>query len=1173
MSTPLNAADFSLESVTQVGLATLRVKYAQDPLAVSAAGANDALNPNNYTLTGPNLNYVVSAIQVVGDSQSVDCYLAAPLLVGTWTIAVQNVREDDNTHALVPPTSLTFQVTQLATQDPVTGGATNDPVENVLRKFLNPALKGKGWDSFIAGLAAGDVTNWENAARAFDQVFLSTASGVYLDRRAGDIGQKRPEGVAMPDTMFRRLATISKTRKLTQEAILEVLEVFYGADALRASATTEVSEPYALQDNDDLVLLIDEKDTITVTFQRTHFARIGVALAVEVAAEITRALKAAGNQAFAVAVTNQTTGLVSVRIYSGSLGLSSSVRVVGGRAQTRLLFPQSLFTSSGSSPFATWDVSVSPTTPGNIRFTMTAGTVFDLTKVQAGDLVYIYGAEFSPRGCHGTYIVADVSVTYSGATKIQWFEVYNLSGVAGNGVQQTLFEDLVFFRPVKKTIYDQPRHAVVAQSDAQVDIVIPATTQAVGRSPGLAAYLNTAASVAVSSLARAPSGLVTVNTATAHGLAVGDQVIVDNVLPSGASPSTIAGTPSGNFSANVATGTTDASYKTTASQTGTFQGVNHKIARLAEGLLMVVGGQTQTDAVTITSIANPSILEITNETVAVNGGRQQSYKWTSLATRTHHIGRRAFGLSVTADGRVLASGGTDGDDTTGTPKNTWDLYTYSNSPAQNTQLNGTMPVARVAHAQCNVSTYGELICGGWTVPGTPLTSTYVFHPATLTWTLQAAMTTARMYHGAVMLDGPLVLVAGGKNATAPLSVCETFDPAHNTWTRTGSLTYARYDFGMLKLPDGRVLVAGGTGYNPTQGSTPATLNTCEVYDPAMKTWSVAAPMSVARTNPFLVYIPTKNIVMAAGGGSTVVEILNLKTMRWSKSATSLATGLSGSRGALLGVDTFAVIGGTDATPATQKLNYLAIPGSEAVWQGGLNREATVLSVPTSTSFTYSASDYDFQAAYTAAAAGAKVTPKKAGAAPAGVPGPFSYDTQHGLALTKTDAKLGQVLSAGQKYTSVLLDTGTDPSPALQFPDSEGYLVFNFGYQGMVGPVKYLGRLSATTLALDASFTFPSALTSGVSVILLSGRTPFQPARGTNPGNFYATSSASGRVAAEAVLDDTVAAGVKVNVDIVFPGDRGLGGEGFPAHGQKLSDKVSVWGGDDLDVEVATARQE
>ncbi len=340
---------FYLEQVLPLGIATLRVRFAQYPKALSAADADDGLNPANYILSGPNTNYVTSAVAVIEDPQAIDLYLAAPLTRGEWNLAVTAIVSDES-EALVAPTSMLFTVTEMEEQSPLAGGAVNMGVVNVLRKHLNPALKGKAWTSLMAAMAAGDAINWDNAKLAFNQLFLSSASGVYLDRRAGDQGLRRPAGVEMSDELFRRLAITSKTEKLTQESITDMLEVFYGTDTLRASITTDASEPYELQDGDTLQLLVDDVQDVTVTFARNEFARIGAALAVEVAASITRALRTAGTEAFAVAVKDETTSDMVVRVYSGSLGVGSSVMILGGRAQTEMLFTGSIFAAPDPGP-------------------------------------------------------------------------------------------------------------------------------------------------------------------------------------------------------------------------------------------------------------------------------------------------------------------------------------------------------------------------------------------------------------------------------------------------------------------------------------------------------------------------------------------------------------------------------------------------------------------------------------------------------------------------------------------------------------------------------------------------------------------------------------------------------------------------------------------------------
>lgn len=183
-------------------------------------------------------------------------------------------------------------------------------------------------------------------------------------------------------------------------------------------------------------------------------------------------------------------------------------------------------------------------------------------------------------------------------------------------------------------------------------------------------------------------------------------------------------------------------------------------------------------------------------------------------------------------------------------------------------------------------------------------------------------------------------------------------------------------------------------------------------------------------------------------------------------------------------------------------------------------------------------------------------------------GPYILDVDAGLAVSNVDADTGAQLAAGLRYGSV------EVSDATEFPDEPGYLVFAYGYDYQVGPVKYLGRLSDTTLALDYSFKFPKTVPAGSVVTLLRSKGPYVPTEPEEIGAFYVTASSAGRVQASATVDENVASGNLVTKTITYPGDRGLGNEGRPSTGDyKLSDKVYVWAGNEPDEELAAAREE
>jgi hypothetical protein len=137
-----------------------------------------------------------------------------------------------------------------------------------------------------------------------------------------------------------------------------------------------------------------------------------------------------------------------------------------------------------------------------------------------------------------------------------------------------------------------------------------------------------------------------------------------------------------------------------------------------------------------------------------------------------------------------------------------------------------------------------------------------------------------------------------------------------------------------------------------------------------------------------------------------------------------------------------------------------------------------------------------------------------------------------------------------------------------FPATECWIALGFGTRYEVGPVRCLGVTDGTTLAIDRSFIFPKAVPTGSSVILLAGKGGFDPVQSDR--TFILTDSSAGRVAASNFIDESKAAGVQVNKIVVYPGDRGLGGQGDPVTGNNLSDKVAIWAGDDVDAAVEAA---
>lgn len=1159
-STTFTGAFLRLESVVPINsAATLKVKFTQDPQQSNPAGPNDALNVANYTLTGPLVVAITSAATVGGDPQSIYLTLAAPLAAGLWTLAVANI-ETTSLAGLLPPVALQFAVTG-AQSSRLNAGSANDDAEEIIRKHISPGMAQfqPGWSALIAALSVGDQTNFNNAEFGFDQLYKSTASGIYLDRRSADDGIIRPEDVGISDDVFRRLSIKTTTKKVVTQALLEILEVYYGTDSTRAHLITDLGEPYNIQDGWTLSLSIDGDPTITIPFSASDFAQVSQAQAIEVAAVITRWLKANGSTAYALEVVDADTGAKKVIIYSGALGLESSVQVLGGEVQNVVRFPTFLTQAQAAN---TW--SVTKPGPGIAEYKISGATTTDLTQVFVGDYVNVFGNGFAAAN-QGTFVITDVDVRFIGATLTQFIQVRNDFAVTQSTVTIVTPNDLVFFRPTKTTINDNGARAVVVSQSRprEVDIQFPATTVAVSRTARSAAYLQTPVSLVPVSVIRHADGTVTVSFSGNHGLSQGSQVLLSGITPSGVAPSTVPGN---------GTSTTDASLVTIWSTVAAPSGNAVQFAEsltLTDGRVFITGGKTSAPA----AAADTRIFAITGSSVLGNGEVQYTYTWT--AKTPIPVARYSHRMSLLTDlvqaGNVLLTGGYDG---TNPPFAT--AYLYDIGANTWTSTTTPMTVARQDHAQLTLADSRVLIVGGRNASaGTQTATSELFTPTGATGVFNA--TTGAMFHPRYSLglfqtaDGT-VIAAGGYTAvgnTAPTETCEAFNVTTQLWTPASSMTFRRGGAVVIPLGNDRFLIAGGTGRGGTEPSTVADIPqaTTEIFDGSTKRWYAGPLMTTARANLRAVTINGADIVMT--GTTAGADYLNLASLRWSPVRDNPGHFLNSAvaRASFNGVDLVLVYGGSTNGVTPLANASLLVRASDFISNGGLMFPAEVSSIISPSVFQFLTPE---NLGYTSNVdTGAIVTPFRALPATT-IPGPYILDPDGGAAVTGVASALTFAIDAGSQYATLKLTPGT----AVLFPDEPGWLALGFGTGSQLTPVKYLGLANSDELLLDFSTVFPIDLAVGTSVTLLSQRGPFNPDNPETLGVFYLTDSSSGRVAASDSIDAVVAAGIIVEKTIVYPGDRGLGNEGFPDKGvPKLSDRVGIWAGNDEDAEVEAARED
>ena len=1126
----------ALESAGLITPAILRVRFTSDPLAINPVGANDALNQANWILTGPG-EYLYAGIDTVeSDSQAVDLLFVAPLEAGVWTIQATNI-QTPTSDPLGVPNQLSFNSAGAHNMEAVSGGAKNDTAEDIIHKHINPALhtrKNLNWSSLIAGLATGDAYNWSTAQSVFDQLFITSASGIYLDRRNADVNIRRPEGIGMPDDIYRELGIKVTAQQITQNALLQILEIYYGPDSVRAYSETAITEPYYLNDGDNLQLLVDEKTLVPITFNQGHFTYIGRAQAIEVAAVITQACRNIRCTAYALAYFDPVASMNRIRIYSGSRGLGSTIRIIGGKAQNSLEFPERLHLYSQPGSLPVWDITHN-SEAGTNRFSCSTSNGLDLSGLQVGDYVNIFGPEFLESN-RGSFSIINVNVSTLNTN--QYFEVKNINGVNQLGLTQASDNDIRYFRPIKETtIKNAVRLLTIYGNNVETRITLPVTTQAVGRGPGTGAYGQVKPSVPITKIERI-DGVVTI-TAPNHGLTDTSIVIVEGVDVSLTPPFKHVGSP----------GLTDYSYKTIVSSltSGIKDNIMQSLLVNLGDQVLIGGGYTAGP-----TYSNTCELFKIISTTDING--QIQYSYTRATTGSLPFATAYSRGCNLGDENALVSGGIN---TSG--------FLASGAVFDGATWTGgyDMASARAGHGLGSIDSNTIIATGGAVSNISSLSACEYFDASTKVWSTAPSLNTSRCDHAQVLINQGVMVVGGrtltgtstypydGANSGNILNSCEIL--SGGTWIKTGKMVYARFSHVAVVLPDNRVLAVGGYGFNPTQSNIPDVIFDIEIYDPNTGLWSICGKLVDPKPTPIVVLHKASNRVYIVSGPSYPVQYLDLTTMQWDVSQATTDISYSG-----LGTATDNAI----LLHGWFEPLRLLIPAAEKTATGKINGYFDVNVVDLNT-LTYITDIKDYSVA-----TGNEDDPVgyvlETTALASTIPGPYVYDL-NGPAITQIKTTITKDLYKGHQYTIINVEDASD------FPNNSGWLCIGFGTTTQLN-LPYLGKISNTELLANESFVIPDTVLSGASITLLYQKNNWVPETPETVGSFYLTDSASGKNACINTLEGAIASGENVHVITEYPGDRGLGNEGYPASGNyKISDKVGIWGGSNLDTELQNAR--
>jgi N-acetylneuraminic acid mutarotase len=189
----------------------------------------------------------------------------------------------------------------------------------------------------------------------------------------------------------------------------------------------------------------------------------------------------------------------------------------------------------------------------------------------------------------------------------------------------------------------------------------------------------------------------------------------------------------------------------------------------------------------------------------------------------------------------------------------------------------------------------------------------IYDPAADGWTSVAPLPFPRAFHTSTLLPDGRVLVGGGMAVIQflPELIVDVtasallFDPATGSWTPTGPMNVPRFFHTATLLPNGTVLVVGG---EPGLGR-PVDETTAETYDPRTGVWTLTAPRSPSTGTTTL--LPSGRVLLAG----TSAQIYDPATRTW-KDIGSLAVPRTGHAAALL-LDGTVLLAGGDTKTTTE----------------------------------------------------------------------------------------------------------------------------------------------------------------------------------------------------------------------------------------------------------------
>lgn len=329
------------------------------------------------------------------------------------------------------------------------------------------------WRALVEALGDVDQETLDLIESVRQQFFVKTASRPYLDRLGTANLVQRPRFVGMDDPTFREFIPIMSYEPKQVKLIMDkLLDIFFFKESTTSFVSSGQTAPFTLADEWELQYVVDDFVDERIEFRADEFTDITNATADEVVAAINRQ----ATNSYAIAFEDSITKLVSIRIFTNTVGSKGSIRMTGGRADIGLQF-DGFNAEAGFGTLTEWNINKVGDTV-TMTYTGTGGNP-NIDKLQVGDIVII-----TRTGNEGSFVLTNVDPT---TDQIQYVNLF----ATDETFTQTATDDVKFRTPFEANVYLRDRRAVVWEiKPGEIIVELPPTPPVVQRRRIGSAHIN-----------------------------------------------------------------------------------------------------------------------------------------------------------------------------------------------------------------------------------------------------------------------------------------------------------------------------------------------------------------------------------------------------------------------------------------------------------------------------------------------------------------------------------------------------------------------------------------------------------------------------------------------------------------------------------------------------------